>query len=75
MRKVINKLKDFWAKQKRKMELRALDAQWEMMFGYCFDAFPPSFRLTHTQEEIKQCTEEYCSNLRIIAENYKQNGC
>ncbi|MBO5089209.1 MAG: hypothetical protein J6C01_11075 [Lachnospiraceae bacterium] len=34
-----------------RMKLQAMDEQWSMRFGYCFEMYPPSFYYLHTPEE------------------------
>lgn len=74
MNKIIGKLKELHAKQKRKRELREMDRMWDLFFGYCFDAFPPSVRLTYTREEIKNKTRNGRGELQSMMKNYAQNN-
>lgn len=74
MKKVIGKLKDLQAKQKRKRELREMDWLWDLFFGYCFDAFPPSVRLTYEREKIVECTKDQHSELLSMMDGYAQEN-
>lgn len=74
MKKIIGKLEDLYAKQKRKRELRELDRMWDLFFGYCFDAFPPSVRLSYEQKEIVNKTKEQRGELVSMMKGYAQDN-
>lgn len=48
---------------------------WYLMGGSCFGLFPPSFYYTHTEEEIKQITEETLGNLYDMIAEYEAKYC
>ena len=57
-----------------KMKLMEMDKQWYLMGGICFGLFPPSFFHTHSEEEIKRCTDEIIMEIEKLLEELKANA-
>ncbi|MBQ8233426.1 MAG: hypothetical protein IJZ34_16085 [Lachnospiraceae bacterium] len=67
MRKWIQKLR-------YKAKLRQMDDMWRWMGGSCWGLFPPSFYLTHTQEEIQRRKKAELDKLKAMLEEYKEKN-
>lgn len=74
MKKIIGKLQELYVKQKRKRQLREMDRTWNWFFGYCFDAFPPSVRLTYEKEEIVNGSKDQRNELLSMINGYAQEN-
>lgn len=72
---MIRLLKDFFHKIWFRIKLKEMDDMWYLMGGSCFGLFPPSFYYTHTEEEIKQITEETLGNLYDMIAEYEAKYC
>lgn len=72
---MIRLLKDFIHKIWFRIKLKEMDDMWYLMGGSCFGLFPPSFYYTHTEEEIKQITEETLGNLYDMIAEYEAKYC
>lgn len=68
---MIRLLKGFFHKIWFHIKLKEMDNMWYLMGGSCFGLFPPSFYYTHTEEEIKQITEETLGDLYDMIEEYE----
>ena len=66
MRKLIEAIKAYRKKKKYEQYLRDVDRQYYDTFQNCFSLFPPSFYLTHTQEEIDKITKETQEKLKKL---------
>ena len=62
-----------WKEFDSKMKLMEMDRQWYLMGGICFGLFPPSFYHTHSEEEIKRCTDEIIMEIEKLLEKIKMN--
>lgn len=61
----------------RRIMFRIKMYQWEsswnsMTCNSCFRLFPPSFYLTHSQEEIERITAKEIAELKEMVEQYKK---
>lgn len=75
IRKCIGLLKKLFHKIKWHIKLKEMDDWWYFTGGNCFGLFPPSFYYTHTEEEIKQITEETIGRLRAMIAEYEAEYC
>ena len=58
-----------------RIKLKQMDAWWYYIGGNCFQAFPPSFYYTHTEEEIKQAKAEIHAELdKLLADFEKKKS-
>lgn len=55
---MLKKIKKPFKKIIFRIKLYLLDASWYEMGGRCWGLFPPSFYVTHSEEEIEQITKE-----------------
>lgn len=49
-----------------RLKLHLMDASWYEMGGRCWGLFPPSFYVTHSDEEIEQITKETLAELKEL---------
>lgn len=61
-----------WEKIKFEHKMREMDRSWYFMGGNCFGLYPPSFYYRHTEEEIKQITEETLAELYAVVDKYRE---
>lgn len=54
------------------IKLKQMDAWWYYIGGNCFQAFPPSFYYTHTEEEIKQAKAEIQAELDKLLVDFEK---
>lgn len=73
--KCIGVLKDLFHKSRFRIKLKEMDDWWYYTGGSCFGLFPPSFYYTHTEEEIKQITEETLGRIRALLEEFETERC
>lgn len=71
-KKIIDFIKEIIKKIRFEMKCREADDMWWLMFGNCFELFPPSFYMKHTPEEVKRITEEICDELDALIDSYMQ---
>lgn len=62
-------IEKFWEKFVFKMKLREMDRRWYYMGGSCYGLFPPSFYHTHSEDEIRKCTNEIIMELEKLLED------
>ena len=63
-----------WKGYVTKLKLMEMDSRWYLMGGNCFGLFPPSFYHTHSEEEIKRCTDEIIMEIEKLLEELKVNA-
>lgn len=72
VKKMIALFRKLWKKAKFEYKMQKMDSLWYFMGGNCFGLFPPSFYYRHTEEDVKQITEETLAELHAVVDKYRE---
>ena len=69
---ITNKLECFMKERNNEQRLCDMDSVWAIHGGGCFELCMPSFRCTHTEQEVEEYTKREIAKLKKMMKEYEE---